>query len=42
MDRARERADELLEQALGALAGFGTDYDGLRWAARYIVLRQRD
>jgi geranylgeranyl pyrophosphate synthase len=42
MARARERADELLAQAVGALADFGADYDGLRWAARYIVLRQRD
>jgi len=42
MTQARERADELLQQALEALAGFGADYDGLRWAARYIVLRQRD
>lgn len=42
MPRARERADELLQQAMDALGNFGTDYDGLRWAARYIVLRQRD
>jgi farnesyl diphosphate synthase len=41
MPRARHRADELLQQALDAVAGFGTEYDGLRWAARYIVLRQR-
>ena len=41
MPRARQRADELLQQATDALAGYGPDYDGLRWAARYIVLRQR-
>ena len=41
MPRARQRADELLQQAVNALAGFGTAYDGLRWAARYIVLRER-
>jgi geranylgeranyl pyrophosphate synthase len=42
MEHARERADQLLQQAVGALADFGADFDGLRWAARYIVLRQRD
>lgn len=42
MARARERADELLQQALGTLKGLGATCDGLRWAARYIVLRQRD
>ena len=41
MSRARQRADELLQQAVDALAGFGAAYDGLRWAARYIVLRER-
>jgi geranylgeranyl pyrophosphate synthase len=41
MPRARRRADELLQQAMDALAAFGPEYDGLRWAARYIVLRQR-
>ena len=41
MPRARQRADELLQQAMDALAGFGAAYDGLRWAARYIVLRER-
>ncbi len=38
---ARQRADELLKQALDAIGGYGPEYDGLRWAARYIVLRQR-
>ena len=42
MPRARQRADELLQHAMDAIAGFGPEYDGLRWAARYIVLRQRD
>jgi geranylgeranyl pyrophosphate synthase len=41
MQRARQRADELLQQALDALGTFGPGYDGLRWAARYIVLRER-
>jgi farnesyl diphosphate synthase len=41
MPRARQRADELLQQAVDALAGFGPEYEGLRWTARYIVLRQR-
>jgi farnesyl diphosphate synthase len=41
MPKARQRADELLQQATQALAPFGAGYDGLRWAARYIVLRQR-
>jgi geranylgeranyl pyrophosphate synthase len=42
MPKARARADELLQQSLDALAGLDAGYDGLRWAARYIVLRQRD
>ncbi len=42
LPRARQRADQLLQQAMDALAGFGAEYDGLRWAARYIVLRERD
>jgi len=41
MPKARQRADELLQQATDALAPFGDRYDGLRWAARYVVLRQR-
>jgi farnesyl diphosphate synthase len=41
LPKARQRADELLQQAMEALAAFGSEYDGLRWAARYIVLRQR-
>ena len=41
MAAARQRADELLQQSVDALAGFGSEFDGLRWAARYIVLRQR-
>jgi farnesyl diphosphate synthase len=42
MEHARQRADALLEQAYGAVARFGERGDGLRWAARYIVLRQKD
>lgn len=41
MPRARQRADELLQQATDALGSFDAAYDGLRWAARYIVLRER-
>lgn len=41
MEGARRRADELLQQAMDAIGGFGATFDGLRWAARYIVLRQR-
>ena len=41
MPEARRRADELLQGAVNELADFGPEYDGLRWAARYIVLRQR-
>lgn len=41
MAEARARADELLQQAMAAIADAGPSYDGLRWAARYIVLRQR-
>jgi farnesyl diphosphate synthase len=41
MPSARARADELLAQSLGALDPYGAEYDGLRWTARYIVLRQR-
>lgn len=41
MAAARQRADELLAQAMDALAPFDGGFDGLRWAARYIVLRQR-
>jgi farnesyl diphosphate synthase len=41
MAQARERADELLKQSMDAIADAGPSYDGLRWAARYIVLRQR-
>ncbi len=41
MAQARQRADELLGLAMDALAPFNAEFDGLRWAARYIVLRQR-
>lgn len=41
MEEARARADELLQQAMDAIADAGPSYDGLRWAARFIVLRQR-
>jgi len=41
MPKARQRADELLQQAMDALKAHGAGFDGLRWAARYIVLRQR-
>jgi geranylgeranyl diphosphate synthase, type II len=38
---ARKMADELLEKALGELAGFGEKADFLRRLAQYIVLRDR-
>ena len=40
MDRARERADELLEQALAELDELHVPADGLRWLARLIVIRR--
>ena len=39
MDLARERADKLLETALDAIDSFPPSADGLRWVARYIVVR---
>jgi geranylgeranyl pyrophosphate synthase len=42
MERARQRADALLAQANDSLARFGERGEALRWAARYIVLRQKD
>jgi farnesyl diphosphate synthase len=42
MDDAKKRADDLLDQAFAALDRFGPAAEGLRWAARFIVLRRRD
>lgn len=42
IDRARQRTAELLEGALAEIAGLGDSYDGLRWAAHYLVMRRRD
>jgi farnesyl diphosphate synthase len=42
MAHAKARADELLAATYAALDRFGTAGEGLRWAARYIVLRQKD
>ncbi len=39
--RAREQADALVDQAIGHLAGFGTEADLLRGIARFIVERDR-
>ena len=39
IDRARERCDELLGNALEQLDDFGTAADPLRWLARFIVER---
>jgi farnesyl diphosphate synthase len=41
MEVARSRADGLLSQATSAIEPLGPAGEGLRWAARYIVLRQR-
>jgi geranylgeranyl pyrophosphate synthase len=40
MERARKRADELLEQALAELDDLGIPAEGLRWLARLIVIRR--
>ncbi len=40
MDTARRRCAELLEAGLDALEHFGPSADGLRWLARFIVLRE--
>lgn len=40
MDAARSRTDELLETGVAALEHFGPSADGLRWLARFIVLRE--
>ena len=41
VDRAREQARLLVDQAVGHLAGFGPEADSLRDVARYIVERDR-
>ena len=40
MDTARRRTEELLATGLTALEHFGPSGDGLRWLARFIVLRE--
>ena len=39
LERARERADALLDRAMAQIADFGEAADGLRWMARYTTLR---
>jgi len=39
LDGARTHADELVAEALGSLAGFGSEADTLRWIASFIVAR---
>lgn len=39
LEESRQAARELVDQALGALEGFGAEADLLRWIARYIVER---
>lgn len=39
MDAARARVRELLDLALGEIAGFGEEFESLRWIAHYIVFR---
>jgi len=41
LERAREQATALVEQAVGHLAGFGSEADLLRAIARYVVERDR-
>jgi farnesyl diphosphate synthase len=39
LDESKQRCDELLQQGLAALDGFGDEAAFLRWLARYIVER---
>lgn len=41
VDRARQQAHMLLDQAIGHLAGFGPEGDVLRQVARYVIERDR-
>jgi len=41
LDRAREQASALVEQAIGHLGGFGVEADLLRQIARYVVERDK-
>jgi geranylgeranyl diphosphate synthase type II len=41
LEAAKARADELLAEAMEAVSGLGKAAEGMRWAARYIVLRER-
>jgi farnesyl diphosphate synthase len=38
---AREKAEELLQEALNCLSAFGAEADPLRWIAKYIIGRSR-
>jgi farnesyl diphosphate synthase len=40
-ERARQQAEMLVDQAIGHLAGFGTEATLLRSIARYVVERDR-
>jgi farnesyl diphosphate synthase len=41
LDRAREQARALIDQAIGHLAGYGAEADLLRGIARYVIERNR-
>jgi len=41
LNGAREKAEELLQESLQCLGGFGEEADPLRWIAEYIIGRQR-
>ena len=41
LDAARQRADELLQEAMDSLAGLAEGADPLRWIASYVVERIR-
>lgn len=41
MEAARHRVEELLTRASESIRGLGEGFDGLRWTARYIVMRQK-
>lgn len=42
MDRAKARANELLEKSLAEIAHLGANFEPLRWTAGYLVTRHRD
>ncbi|UCC56969.1 MAG: (2E,6E)-farnesyl diphosphate synthase [Gammaproteobacteria bacterium] len=41
LDAAKQRADELHEEAMASLSGLGAEADPLRWISHYIIERDR-